>query len=193
MSEARAIHHCASYPMEARSPTTRPAARRAGPSARPPSSPCSNSTRLNAPLVKAPRTFSHTTRRGRSVLIASNIDSQRPERVPEAMPARLPARLRSWQGEPPQMMSTGSTPDQSTCVISPRFGTPGQRTSASLHGPGSTSLVQATRAPGSRAIRTAMSRPPYPVNRLPIVVIATTPQPRCRLPRDLRACSRERG
>ena len=69
------------------------------------------------------------------------------------------------------MTSTGSTSDQSTCVMSPRFGTPGHRTSASLTGPGSTSLVHATRASGSSARRTAISRPPYPVNRLPIVVI----------------------
>ena len=69
------------------------------------------------------------------------------------------------------MTDGGSTIDQSTCVMSLRFGTPGHRTSASLHGPGSTSLVQATRAAGSSAIRTAISSPPYPEKRLPIVVI----------------------
>ena len=46
------------------------------------------------------------------VSTAAAMDSHRPERVSVAMPARFPARLRSWQGEPPQMMSTGSTSSQ---------------------------------------------------------------------------------
>ena len=105
------------------------------------------------------------------VSTAAAMDSHRPERVPVAMPARLPARLRSWHGLPPQMMSTGSTSDQLILVMSPRLGVSGQRTSASLHGPFSASLVHATRASGSRAMATPMSRPPYPVNRLPMVVM----------------------
>lgn len=32
----------------------------------------------------------------------------------------------SWQGNPPQITSTGSTSCQSIVVMSPRFGTPGQ-------------------------------------------------------------------
>lgn len=56
------------------------------------------------------------------VSTAAAMDSHRPERVPVAMPARLPARLRSWQGEPPHMMSTGSTSAQSMAVMSPRLG-----------------------------------------------------------------------
>ncbi len=32
----------------------------------------------------------------------------------------------SWQGNPPQITSTGSTAFQSIVVMSPRFGTPGQ-------------------------------------------------------------------
>ena len=43
------------------------------------------------------------------VAMASRMDSHRLERVPGVMPARRPAMLRSWQGEPPLMMSTGST------------------------------------------------------------------------------------
>ena len=106
------------------------------------------------------------------VSIAAAMDSHRPDRVPEAMPARFPARLRSWQGEPPHMTSTGSTSAQLILVMSPRLGVSGHRVAASLQGPGSTSLVHATRASGSTAIATPMSRPPYPVNRLPMVVMA---------------------
>lgn len=94
------------------------------------------------------------------VSTAAAMDSHRPERVPVAMPARLPARLRSWHGLPPQMMSTGSTVAQLILVMSPRLGVSGHLTAASLQGPGSTSLVQATRAVGSRAMATPMSRPP---------------------------------
>lgn len=53
------------------------------------------------------------------VAMASRMDSQRLERVPSVMPRRAPARLRSWQGEPPLMMSTGGTVVQSTAVTSP--------------------------------------------------------------------------
>ena len=57
--------------------------------------------------------------------MASRMDSHRLERVPGVMPARRPAMLRSWQGEPPLMMSTGSTVDQSTLVMSPKLGASG--------------------------------------------------------------------
>ena len=50
-----------------------------------------------------------------------------PERVPGRSPARLPAGLMSWQGNPPVRMSTGSTADQSIAVMSPWFGTSGNR------------------------------------------------------------------
>ena len=54
--------------------------------------------------------------------MASHMDAHRPERVPAFIPARLPAWERSWQGEPPVIMSTGSTVFQSTFVTSPKFG-----------------------------------------------------------------------
>jgi hypothetical protein len=53
------------------------------------------------------------------VAIASRIWTHRFERVPSFMPLRFPAALRSWQGVPPLMMSTGSTAAQSIFVISP--------------------------------------------------------------------------
>lgn len=60
------------------------------------------------------------------VAMASRMATQRLDRVPSVMPRRAPARLRSWQGEPPVMMSTGGTADQSTVVTSRKFGTSGQ-------------------------------------------------------------------
>ena len=53
------------------------------------------------------------------VAMDSRMDSHRLDRVPSVMPRRLPARERSWQGEPPEMMSTGGTVAQSTAVTSP--------------------------------------------------------------------------
>ena len=58
--------------------------------------------------------------------MASRMLTQRLDRVPAVMPALRPAADRSWQGEPPVMMSTGSTCYQSTAVTSRRFGTSGQ-------------------------------------------------------------------
>ena len=52
------------------------------------------------------------------VSIAVRIAPHRFERVPSVMPARRPARDTSWQGNPPVMMSTGSTAAQSTAVTS---------------------------------------------------------------------------
>jgi hypothetical protein len=57
--------------------------------------------------------------------MASHMRAHSPERVPARIPARLPAWDTSWHGDPPVMMSTGSTADQSTAVMSPRLGTPG--------------------------------------------------------------------
>ncbi len=53
------------------------------------------------------------------ISMASHMDAHRPERVPARIPARFPAWLKSWQGEPPHMMSTGSTAAQSIFVTSP--------------------------------------------------------------------------
>jgi hypothetical protein len=81
-----------------------------------------------------------------------------PERVPGIRPGRRPlARLKSWHGNPPQIMSTGGTRSQSMVVMSPRFGIPGQwwaktRPTGSLF-----SLNQMVRAPNTAS--TAKSRP----------------------------------
>ncbi|KRC37497.1 hypothetical protein ASE15_05130 [Oerskovia sp. Root22] len=72
-----------------------------------------------ASALSAPLTFSHTTKWGRMVSMASHMDAHRPDRVPAFMPARFPAWDRSWQGEPPVMMSTGSTSAQLILVTSP--------------------------------------------------------------------------
>ena len=74
---------------------------------------------LSAPALNAPLTFSHTTSAGRIASMASHMDAHSPERVPALMPLRAPAMDTSWQGEPPQITSTGSTCDQSTAVTSP--------------------------------------------------------------------------
>lgn len=71
----------------------------------------------------------------------------------------------SWQGKPPQMMSTGGTVDQSTAVMSPKLGTPGQWVASTLDALVSTSQCQAAVAPNTSS--TARSRPPMPENRDP--------------------------
>jgi hypothetical protein len=93
------------------------------------------------------------------ISMASHIDAHRPERVPARIPARLPACDRSWHGEPPVMMSTGSTADQSTAVTSPKFGTPGNRCARMRDGAASNSTSQAGLAAGKTS-RTASSSPP---------------------------------
>lgn len=92
------------------------------------------------------------------MLMASRMLTHRFERVPSVMPARLPAAERSWQGEPPVMMSTRGTVDQSTFVTSPRFGTSGQWWARIFDGDASNSTNHAGRAPVTAS--TAMSRPP---------------------------------
>lgn len=145
--------------MEARSPSTRPSARRTGPVDCPPRCPVPGSMRLKADALRAPCTFSQTTSLGRRAVIAWNIDFHSPERVSLDMPARAPASERSVQGEPPQITSTGSTWLQSMRVMSPRLGTSGWWWARMAWGPGSMSLTQARRA-GPRASCTPSSRPP---------------------------------
>jgi hypothetical protein len=58
--------------------------------------------------------------------MASAMFAQSPERVPGARPAIFPTVETSWQGNPPQRMSTGSTVRQSIMVMSPRLGASGQ-------------------------------------------------------------------
>jgi len=69
---------------------------------------------LWAVALSNPLTFSITTNLGfRSSIALANSD-HKPERVPSFSPARLPARDKSWQGNPPVRMSTGSTFVKST-------------------------------------------------------------------------------
>ncbi len=161
----------ASYPIPAKSPATRPAARTTGSADPMPNTSSARPTERSPDACKAPSTFSQTTRPGLISSTASSIDSHRADRVPSLIPARRPAVLKSWHGEPPQMTSTGSTWVQSTFVMSPRFGTPGHLTSASRHGPGSTSHTHETDVSPPSAMRTPSSSPPKPVNNDPIVFI----------------------
>lgn len=65
-AEAGRPHHCVSYPTSARSPSTRPSARRAGADPSPiQTGQCSRSQ--SAPACSTPLTFSHTTRFGRRI------------------------------------------------------------------------------------------------------------------------------
>lgn len=84
--------------------------------------------------------------------------AQSPERVPGFRPAIFPTVDTSWQGNPPQRMSTGGTAFQSMVVMSPRFGASGQwlektRATGSL-----ISENQIVRAPKTSS--TARSSPP---------------------------------
>ena len=94
------------------------------------------------------------------VSIASHIDAHRPERVPVFMPARRPAWDRSWQGDPPVMMSTGSTWVQSIFVMSPRLGASGKLWARIFDGAFSISLTHARRESGN-TFWTAKSSPPF--------------------------------
>ena len=67
-----------------------------------------------------------TTHSGCSASIAVAMCAHRPERVPGARPAIFPTVDTSWQGNPPQRMSTGGTLLQLIAVMSPRFGAWGQ-------------------------------------------------------------------
>ena len=119
MSAARKPYHSALNPMSAKSPRTRPRARRVtfGSSPINPGR-CSRSLSLCAVALSSPLTFSMTAYCGLMVSMAVLMAPQRFDRVPSTMPARFPAMLTSWQGNPPVMMSTGSTAVQSTVLTS---------------------------------------------------------------------------
>ena len=101
------------------------------------------------------------------ILIASRILTHKFERVPSVMPARLPAAERSWQGDPPVMMSTVGMVSQSTLVTSPWLGTSGQWWARIFDGAASYSTNHAGVAPVTCS--TAMSSPPYPLKSEPIL------------------------
>ena len=92
------------------------------------------------------------------ILIASRMLTHKFERVPSVMPARFPAAERSWQGEPPVMMSTGGMVAQSTAVTSPWLGTSGQWWARIFDGALSNSATHDVVPP--RTDWTPRSRPP---------------------------------
>ena len=117
------------------------------------------------PRVRCPRTFSNIATCGCKEAIASTTHGHRWRG--SSTPKRAPAVLNGWHGYPPAMMSTGSTRDQSTRVMSPKFGTPGKRwarmsgalpISAPFLSRCSMSDTHAVRAPNTSS--TARSRPP---------------------------------
>lgn len=107
--------------------------------------------------VSRPRTFSMRTSCGRSSAIARLTWCQIPDLVPCRRPARAPAADTSWHGNPAHSTSTGSICDQSTAVMSPRFGTPGKRCARIFDAPLSLSATQASSPPVTAW--TAMPRP----------------------------------
>lgn len=137
------------------------------------------SSPLGDPLLNAPGTFSQQNQRGRisipvrprsrsAVLISFTIricSIKSPERAPDK-PARVPATLRSWQGLPPQMRSTGNNSFPDNFVMSPLCTILGNLRSVTFIGNDSISLAQSGINPARTAAR---GNPPIPSNRLPIV------------------------
>lgn len=90
----------------------------------------------------------------------------RPERSPES-PALAPATERSWQGLPPQTISTGVSSAPFSFVMSPTWTMSGNRSFVTSMGKASISLAHTGVMPLCTAAR---GKPPIPSNRLPIVV-----------------------
>ena len=138
-------------------------------------------------LLKAPGTFAQMRYRGRirlagirrcsyaflisfAILVCS---MNSPDRSP-ARPRRAPATDKSWQGEPPQMTSTGGSIAPFSFVISPTWSISGKRSFVTSMGKASISLAHN----GVTPLRTAANgKPPIPSKRLPIVIISTYPLP----------------
>jgi hypothetical protein len=97
--------------------------------------------------------------------MASRMCTHRLDLCPGNIPPRGPAVDRSWQGVPPERMSTGATRDQSARVISPWFGTPGQWWARTRAGASSFSATHTVSAPNTCS--TARARPPYPAHSSP--------------------------
>ena len=118
MSEAATVVHCASYPRSARSPRTAPAARRTNPSGLSPIIGSLRSIARWALALRRPLTFSMTTSWGVVRRWRRRTSPKARSGCSSLMPARRPAALTSWQGKPPQRMSTGCTAVQSVAVMS---------------------------------------------------------------------------
>lgn len=133
------------------------------------------------PLENAPGTFSQMKSRGRinSSAIPVRLSAfrisfviricsmKRPERAP-ARPARVPATDRSWQGLPPQMISTGRSSSPRSFVMSPTCCMPGKWRFVTSMGKASISLAQRGMIPLRNA---ASGNPPIPSKRLPKVKV----------------------
>ena len=108
-----------------------------------------STARKSAPLLllNAPGTFSQTKKRGNRPSVAPRMAQtmstalrNRPLLAP-SNPSLLPAMLKSWQGLPAQMMSTGGIAAPSIFVMSPICVTPGKWCAVTEHGNGSISLA----------------------------------------------------
>lgn len=143
------------------------------------------SSPFGEPELNAPATFSHAINLGRvkravlprstsAALISFTIricSIKRPDLAP-ASPALVgDATLRSWHGEPPQMMSTGGSLAPSSLVMSPTWIISGKCFLVTWMGNVSISLAQTGMIP----LRTAASgKPPMPSNREPMVSLFST-------------------
>lgn len=138
--------HSASYPRSAKSPRTRP------------------NHAPGCPLGPARRfaTFSTMRKRGRSSPTNRAISDQRPERLP-ASPSPFPATLRSWQGKPPEITSTGPTSSPRNVVTSSKQGTSGQCFASTRRQNGSISQNATVSNPPVRS--SPRLKPPIPENR----------------------------
>ena len=114
-----------------------------------------------------PRTFSMTTHCGRSVIASAKI-AHNPDLVPSLMPARFPAADTSRHGNPPHNTSIAGTSAQPTFVISPEIQYTGNPVPEPWTRLGQSRLCQTTSPPNT--CWTAMSRPPAPLKRLPILI-----------------------
>src|SRR5690606_11379307 len=120
--------------------------------------------RSRPPLLDSrPGTFSMRTQRGRSSATMRWNSHHNPLRSP-ASPARRPATLRSWQGNPPQMRSTGARFARPTFRTSSCSSTFGQCRRSTARHCLSFSTCHTTRMP---ARSRPMSIPPTPENSEP--------------------------
>ncbi len=121
-----------------------------------------------------PGTFSPSTQVGRSSSTILKYSGQRLRS--SSVPRRFPARLYGWQGNPPQIRSTGWRFWAPHSRTSRNRSTLGQCLSSTLLQNSSISICHSHFIPARSRPR---SKPPIPANRLPKVSgLLTTPAPR---------------
>ena len=158
-SEARTHVQTASYPLWESSPRTSP-----------------------SPRAARAATFSTTTIRGASSRTIRANSNHRPLRAP-ARPAPLPAVETSWQGNPPQRMSTGaavSLPRDRTSSCRTASGQCRARTRRHHSCCSHCHVVSASNPPSRRALSRPSSSPPIPAKSDPIVTRGLTTRLRAR-------------